>query len=62
MKIDFTFSCGESVKLRAIDRPALVTGLLSDTEGKQYRCVWWEQGQRYNAWLFEYEIAKEPAK
>lgn len=57
--VEFSYDIGQSVMIVDIvdiDRPAMVTGLLRDQEGCQYRVVFWESGCRKSEWVFEREI------
>lgn len=52
----FRFSIGDSVRLKEIDRPAIVSGLLKDREGQQCKVEYWNDGERKVTWVFDFEI------
>ena len=56
MKVDFPFALCQVVKIVAIEQSATIVGVMKDSQGLQYQCVWWVNGLRYNAWLFGHEI------
>lgn len=60
MTITYAHSLGAKVTIVETEHPAIVTGLLTDSCGSQYRVVWWNNGERKQDWLYEYEL-KEPS-
>lgn len=54
--VEFEYSMGDAVRLKEIDRPGVVTSCLRDTDGFQYRVVWWDSGSRKCEWLYAFEI------
>lgn len=55
--VQFNFSIGQCVKLHAADDiDGIVTGLLRDSEGHQYRIVYWADTTRKVEWMFQYEL------
>ncbi len=54
--VEFAHSIGEEVRLVELNRPARVTALLCDSDGPQYRVVFWEGGTRRVEWLFAFEL------
>lgn len=54
--VEFDYSVGDRVMLIEIDRPGVVTSLIRDNDGLQYRIVWWDNGSRKSEWLHSFEI------
>ncbi len=54
--VEFAYAIGDEVKIVAIDRPARVMALLCDSDGPQFRVVFWEGGARKTEWLYPFEI------
>lgn len=56
------YDLGEKVQIVAIERTGRITGVTFDQEGTAYRVVYWDDGQRENVWMFDWELAPiEPA-
>lgn len=55
----FDFSIGDLVRIRATDHPGQVTGCMVDDNGKQYRTLWWNNGERKREWLWAFEIERQ---
>lgn len=56
MQVEFTFSIGDTVKLKDLALTGTVTGLLHEQHGQQYRVAWWSNGERRCEWLHPFEI------
>lgn len=56
MNVTYFYNIGAKVTISETNHPGVVTGLLSDSQGHQYRVVWWNNGERRQEWLYEYEI------
>lgn len=54
--VNFTYGIGARVRLWEIERLGTVTGCLIDETGKQYRVVYWHNGERKCEWVFDWEI------
>ncbi len=57
-----TQSCielGARVKIRAVDLYGYVSGVLLDTEGLQYRVIYWTDGVRKHEWFYMFELTVE---
>ena len=54
--VTFAHKPGDSVRLIGLDQPATVTACLVETDGTQYRVVWWWEGTRRCEWLHSFEI------
>lgn len=54
--VEFDHSLGDRVRLIELDRPGIVTSCLRDSDGTQYRVVWWDSGSRKTEWLYGFEI------
>ena len=57
MKVDFKHNIGDEVIITDIDRPGRIESLCQDICGKQYRVVYWHDGQRRSEWMHEWEIS-----
>jgi hypothetical protein len=55
--VKFKYAAGDKVRLIGVDLPGTVLSALIDSEGPQYRVVWWWNGTRRSEWLHEFEIA-----
>lgn len=58
--VEFEHDIGERVKVKTIEMVGSVDALCQDIAGKQYRVVYWNNGQRYSVWMYAWEI--EPCK
>lgn len=58
--VAFAFDIGDPVSIIATEHPGIVTGMLQEKAGPQYRVVWWNNGERKNEWLFEFELKPPP--
>lgn len=56
MTVDFDYTLGQTVKVKAIGMLGLVDSLSLDMNGKQYRVVYWNDGQRYSVWMYDWEL------
>jgi hypothetical protein len=54
--VRYAYAIGDHVRICATEHPGQVTGLLTDSNGPQYRVVWWNNGERKQEWLYEYEV------
>lgn len=55
--VQFNFSMHQEVYLiYANDTMGIVTGLLRDSDGCQYRIVWWDDTTRKAEWMFQSEL------
>ncbi len=36
--------------------PGIITGIMVDAAGIQYRVAWWEKRTRKHEWVYDYEI------
>jgi hypothetical protein len=51
-----TVELGQRVRIKDADLRGLVTGILLDSDGVQYRVVYWVDGVRRAEWLYPSEI------
>ena len=58
MQVEFAHSISDSVKIDAINIIGRITALTLDKEGPSYCVAYWNDGQRYSAWLFDWEISE----
>lgn len=56
MIVDFTYEIGQEVKVAPIGMVGRVDSLSLDQNGKQYRVVYWNDGQRCSVWMYEWEL------
>ena len=56
MDVGFDFAIGQSVKVKALDLPAQVIGLMVSESGQKFRIVYWSDGSRKTEWVFAWEI------
>jgi hypothetical protein len=56
----YSYAIGARVIIVETQHPGVVTALLTDSCGAQYRVVWWNNGERKQEWLYEFEIAARP--
>lgn len=53
---DYEFAIGQAVVIVGPDFHGNVTGQLTDATKRQYKVVWWNNGERKHEWLEEPEI------
>lgn len=56
MTVEFKFTLADRVLVREIQRPGVVAAARLDHFGKQVLVVWWNDGHRNEAWLYEWEL------
>jgi len=56
--IVYLYSIGQEVTVAPIGMIGHVDALMRDTDGIQYRVVYWNDGQRYSQWVYEWELEK----
>lgn len=54
----FDFDLEQKVKIIEIDRPGIVTGLLFEGSGTQYRVQYWDNACRKTEWLYAFELER----
>jgi hypothetical protein len=52
----FSYSVGDRVMVKEIQRPARVEILQVDTNGTMYRVTYWDNSKRESAWLYDDEL------
>lgn len=52
----FIFNLKDRVKVKEINRPGVITGLLFDDSGDQYRVQYWDNACRKTEWLYTFEL------
>jgi hypothetical protein len=55
--IEFRFALGESVTVLAIEMQGRIDSVSRNLNGEQYRVVYWNDGERHQVWLYEWELA-----
>ncbi|MHA1572503.1 MAG: hypothetical protein ACTSX8_00760 [Alphaproteobacteria bacterium] len=56
MKVDFAHKIGDAVKVKTIEMIGHIDALCLDIHGKQYRVVYWNNGERKSTWMYDWEI------
>lgn len=54
--VEFLFNIGQEVTVTPIEMIGRVDALMMDTDGLQYRVVYWNDGQRYSQWVYSWEL------
>jgi hypothetical protein len=54
--VEFEHDIGDRVKVKTIEMIGSIDALCQDIQGKQYRVVYWNDGQRYSVWMYAWEI------
>lgn len=54
--IDYEYSLGESVRIKAINVIGHIDSLSYNDNGKMFRVVYWNDGTRYSQWVYAWEI------
>lgn len=58
--VNFKYDIGASVKILDIAMLGRVDSLSIDTNGEMYRVVFWNNGNRNQIWMYDWEL--EPGK
>jgi len=56
MNVEFQFEIGQEVKVVPVGMIGVVDSLSLDNNGKQYRVVYWNDGNRHSVWMYGWEI------
>jgi hypothetical protein len=59
MVLNSTYDIKDTVRIAAIGMVGVVLGIEWNVNGIQYEVAYWNDGQRYIAWMYEWEITKE---
>lgn len=51
LTVDFQFTVGQRIIIRALDRPATVRLVRFDGNVTDYFVSWWDEGKRQGEWL-----------
>ena len=57
--VQFKYDIGDTVKVRDIGMAGRVDALSLDSNGELYRVVYWNDGNRNQVWMYDWEL--EPA-
>ena len=57
--LEFRYDIGDTVIVSEIQRSARVDAVMVNIKGHEYRCVYWNDGERYSMWLYEWEVSNE---
>lgn len=55
--VNFKYDIGELVKILDIAMLGRVDSLSLDTNGEMYRVVFWNNGNRNQIWMYEWELS-----
>lgn len=58
MKNKFTteYCIGDSAEIKDINVKVKIDGILFDSNGTQYRCIYWLNGDRKSTWCYDLEL------
>jgi len=54
--VEYSFDIGDRVIIAAISMQGRVDSMMTSKDGDEYRVVYWNDGQRHSAWLYDWEI------
>jgi len=60
MEVKFAYSIADRVEIPAISMTGTIIALMIDSQGPSYLVAYWNDGQRYTTWLFDWEITGAP--
>ena len=55
--VNFKYNIGDAVKVLDIAMMGRVDSLSLDTNGEMYRVVFWNNGNRNQIWMYDWELA-----
>ena len=55
--VNFKYNIGDTVKVLDIAMMGRVDSLALDTNGEMYRVVFWNNGDRNQIWMYDWELA-----
>ena len=55
--VNFKYNIGDTVKVLDIAMMGRVDSLSLDTNGEMYRVVFWNNGDRNQIWMYDWELA-----
>jgi hypothetical protein len=58
MTLESKFSIQDRVLISAIQMHGIIDSISWGITGMQFRVVYWNDNQRYETWMYEWEIAK----
>lgn len=53
---EFKYLIGQEVKIKAIGMTGRVDLMSIGNTGTEYRVVYWNNGERHSAWLYDWEL------
>lgn len=56
----FPFRLDDKVTVTDINRPGIITGILAESMGIQYRVIYWNDCVRKTEWVYEWEVKLIP--
>lgn len=56
MIVDFAYEIGQEVKVKPIGMIGVVDSLSLDNNGRMYRVVYWNDGDRHSVWMYSWEL------
>ena len=54
----FIFDLKDKVRIKELNRPGIITGLLLESEGEFYRVCYWDSYSRKSEWMYSFELEK----
>lgn len=51
LSVDFEYTIGQRVEIRALERPAVVRLVRFDGNAPDYFVSWWDEGKRQSDWM-----------
>lgn len=54
--VDFEYDIGDRVKVKGIEMVGGIDSLCMDIQGKQYRVVYWSNGERHSDLMYAWEL------
>jgi hypothetical protein len=59
MIVNFEYEIGDSVLIKTIGTIGQIESLsFNNINGKMFRVIYWNAGQRYSVWMYDWEINK----
>ena len=54
--VKFKYDIGDRVRVEAVEMCGRIEALMADIQGNMYRVLYWNDGQRYSQWVYDWEI------
>ena len=59
--VEFAHDIGDRVTVTAIEMVGHIDSLSLDNNGNMYRVVYWNDGQRFSTWMYDWELENHGA-